>query len=552
MLLKKISTEEGYNLKYRLYTVILLFFLCYLFLAFRLLYLVNIEKKNNHYSSNNITYRRDIVDRDGCLLSSSIFISNLYAHPNKVKNKEEAAKTLADLFNKSSYKKILQKLSSDKNFVWLKHNITPEQQKIIKELGLAGINMMPSLKRIYSYGNLTSHILGYLNLDGQGIEGIEHTLNDEIIKNTETALELSIDIKLQDILSNEIEEAMKKFQAITGVGVIADVSTGEILSLVSKPDFDPHNIVKADKKSLFNYASCARYEIGSVFKPIIMAIGFDTDTITLYDVYDLTTRKIGKFTLKDFHKSKGLHSIAYMFIKSSNVGLSQIALEIGQDDLKKYFRLLNLFTPLTIELPAKITPLYPKLDNWKDLTLVTMSYGYGIAITPLHYVQAMLPILNGGEMKHLTLLKKQDEISDSQKTLPEKILKPSTSDNIKKLLHLVVTHGTGRKMKIEGQIIGGKTGTANKLIGKKYAHNNRFASAVAAFPIDHPKYIIYMLLDNPQGTKETFGYATAGYSVVPSIKNIINQMITLYNLPQYKDNEKELEYLLNINEKGNT
>ena len=265
--------------------------------------------------------------------------------------------------------------------------------------------MIPSLKRIYSYGNLTSHILGYLNLDGQGIEGIEHTLNDEIIKNTETALELSIDIKLQDILSNEIEEAMKKFQAITGVGVIADVSTGEILSLVSKPDFDPHNIVKADKKSLFNYASCARYEIGSVFKPIIMAIGFDTDTITLYDVYDLTTRKIGKFTLKDFHKSKGLHSIAYMFIKSSNVGLSQIALEIGQDDLKKYFRLLNLFTPLTIELPAKITPLYPKLDNWKDLTLVTMSYGYGIAITPLHYVQAMLPILNGGEMKHLTLLK---------------------------------------------------------------------------------------------------------------------------------------------------
>lgn len=556
MLLRKFFTEGSYNLKYRLYTVILFFFLCYLFMAFRLLYLVNIDKKSRYYFNNNIAHRSDIVDRNGCLLSSSILSSNLYVHPNEVINKEETAKTLSGLLGKSSYKKILNKLSSDKNFVWLKRNITPEQQKIIKKLGLAGINLSPNLKRIYSYGNLTSHILGYLNHDGQGIAGIEHTLNDEITQNTQIPLELSIDVRLQNILSNEIDAAMEEFKAIVGVGVIADVTTGEVLALVSKPDFDPHNIKKADEKSLFNYASWGHYEVGSVFKPIIMAIGFDTNRITLHDVYDLTSRKIGRFTLKDFHSSKGLHTIAYMFIKSSNVGLSQVALEIGEDDLKEYFRSLNLFTPLSIELPAKATPIYPKTDHWQDLTLITMSYGYGISITPLHYVQAMLPIVNGGEMHHLTLLKKQYEIADSQgklaqEKLPKKIFKSSTSDSMRKLLHLVVTHGTARKMKIKGQIIGAKTGTADKLIGGKYDHNTRISSAVATFPIDNPKYIIYMLLDNPQGTKKTFGYATAGYSVVPSIKNIINQMITLYNLPQYEDDEKKLEYLLDINDEKN-
>jgi cell division protein FtsI (penicillin-binding protein 3) len=290
----------------------------------------------------------------------------------------------------------------------------------------------------------------------------------------------------------------------------------------------------ANKLQLFNRYSLGVYEFGSIMKVITLAMGLDSRKVNINDAYDLTAMQVSKFNIKDYHKEHGWHSVPEIFIHSSNIGMAQIMLETGKETLKHYIDALGMNKRLNIEIPEKGIPLIPRYESWTDLSLATMSYGYGMSISPLHFINATIPIVNGGIKYPLHFVKKNDDI------IGEKVLSEDTSSWMKKLLRLTVTKGTGKKSDVKGYVVGAKTGTAQKREGKNYVKNKRDASFFAIFPSHDPKFVVLIMLDNPQPTKETFGFATAGWTAAPMAKSIISRIVTLYGLPQYDDSFDEI------------
>ncbi len=475
----------------------------------------------------DISFRREIIDRSGELLAINLPTVSLFSKPYEITDIKSVSNKLAKILPSVSLDKLLKDLFLDKKFVWIKHNLTLEEQKKINQLGIVGIYFKNWQKRFYPYGNLFSHVLGYVDIDGNGISGMEKKLNNILINEQDSKLQITIDAKLQNIVSEELAITIKKFNALGGVGIIADVNNGEILSLVSKPDFNPHNPGYEKKENLFNRASLGDYELGSILKTLIMAIGFDTGTIDMNDAYEISDFKIANFHIKDYHKKYGWHTVSDIFIHSSNIGTVQIALEIGQNKVREYFNKLGLFSQLSsLEIAEKAHPVFPHGYRWQDIELATISYGYRISISPLHFVQAMIPVVNGGYFYPLTLLKKKD--------YPKQVVfKKNTSKNMNQLLRLVVSNGSGKTAEIDGYFIGGKTGTANKIISKHYSSKNNLSSFIAVFPTIKPKYIVFVFLDDPKGIKETYGFSTARYTAAPTAKRIIQRMLITYNMKHY-------------------
>jgi cell division protein FtsI (penicillin-binding protein 3) len=472
----------------------------------------------------NLT-RQDIVDRNGALVATSIPIYSLFANPSKMINKKQAVESLAKVIKISNQTKLLAELNDQKNFVWIKRNLTPRHEETINALGIPGIGFEKSFKRIYSYNNLLAHVIGYVNIDNKGLAGVERFFNDELSKTdnleAHNKLELTIDVRVQNILHEELDNAIKEFGAIGAAGVIVDPNNGEILALVSKPDFNPHNPGEAKSEELFNKTSLGSYEFGSVFKILTVAIGLDTKTIGVNNLYDISHLKVGKFSIQDFCNSSGLHTVAQIFAKSSNKGTAKIALDIGQKNFRQYLKKLKLDNQVITEIPEKNIPILSLDKKWSDISMATISYGYGVATSVLSLVQAIIPTINGGLLYPLTLVKKDI------KPIGVEVFSSQTSEDIKKLLRLVVTDGTGKKSNVPGYMVGGKSGTVNKLNGKHYAKNSRMSSFVSIFPSNEPKYLIYVMLDEPKPTSTTAGLATGGATAAPTVGRIISRIISL-------------------------
>ena len=534
----------------RIIVVILAFFLIFLAICSQLLHIVLNDSDDSIQYINKIQLtRREIVDRNDTIIATNIPSVSLYANPKKLLDAEEAAQQIHKAFPELTYNKIFKNLTKkNSSFRWIKRNLTKKQQLAAHSLGIPGLYFEREQRRVYPLGNLTSHILGYVGRDYTGLAGVEQFFNDKLIISDETSVEnepiqLSIDARVQNIVHEELSEVIKKFSANAGTCIVVDPNNGEIIALVSLPDFDPYNPGKAKAEQLFNQASLGVYEIGSVVKPLTMAIAFDTSSSGLTDLYDLSPMRVANFTVKDYHKSEGWHSVAEIFLNSSNIGVAQMALEVGETTFKTYLKRLGLLTATSIEIPEKGRPLFPNLEKkWQDLSLVTMSYGYGLSVTPLHFVQAMIPAVNGGIFQPLTLIKQQQETFE----LGSRVLHKTTSDNINKLLRITVKQGTGRKAKVPGYFLGAKTGTANKQLNGKYVNNSRMSSFVATFPAHKPKYLLYMLLDDPQGIKETYGFATGGWTAAPAIGKIVERMVAIYGIPPYDSNDPEIIELENI------
>lgn len=526
----------------RIYIIIFFFILAFLILNFRL---VLVSTNKNYQLEQAIRanfYRKDIVDRNGILVATSLPIYSLFANPDKIYNKAQTLEKLAKVIDIKNKSQVLADLNSGKNFIWIKHDITPSQEQLINELGLVGIGLEKSFKRIYPYGNLISHALGYVSRDNKGLAGLERFFDDELMvdnfnspnpANKDKSLELTLDVHIQSIANQELDNAINEFNAEGGAAVVADPNSGEILALISKPDFNPHNPAKATPDELFNKTSLAAYEFGSVFKILTLAIGLETKVTNINRQYDISSLKVGKFNIKDFKHSTGIHTVAEIFAKSSNKGTGKIALEIGKNNFQKYLRKLRLDDQVITEISEKTTPKFPVSQNWSDISMVTISYGYGIATSVLNLIQAVIPTINGGVLYPLTLVKKDIEPEG------EKIFSQETCRDIRKLLRLVVLEGSGKKADIKGYMVGGKSGTANKLNGKHYAKNSRRSSFIATFPANKPRYVVYVMLDNPQPTKETGGYATGGATAAPTVGKIISRIASLKGiLPQYFDEQK--------------
>jgi len=475
--------------------------------------------------------RGDIVDRNGALLATSLMTASVFVNPKEMRDKEEAATKLGNALGLDS-KKLLAKFQGGKSFLWIKRNLTPKQENLVNSLGIPGLYFLPEEKRVYPYGNMTSHVIGYVGVDNKGLGGIEkefdQRLRDTAINNDPFAL--SIDVRLQAIMHEEMLKAVDEFDAIGATGVIMDIHSGELLSMISLPDFDPNKLNKDDDAARFNRATLGAYEMGSTFKSFTMAEALEYGTANMKSSYDaINPLRIGGFTISDAHSMHRWLSVPEIYAFSSNVGVARMVMEVGAKRQRAFLEKIGMLAPIEIELPEKATPLYP--SDWKEINMVTIAYGHGISVSPLHLVRGIAALVDGGTLPRLTLLKDGNKgRADGAQVISEK-----TSANIRRLMRLVVEHGTGTKADVPGYRVAGKTGTAEKVnSGGGYNHNAKLASFIAAFPVENPRYIVLVMIDEPKGDKSTFEFATGGWISAPVVNRVITRMGPLLGIkPEY-------------------
>lgn len=496
---------------------------------------LNKEQKQHHQlqalsGDLPVSSRADIVDRNGTILATSLPTVMLMADTTLIMNASEAATKLKKVLPKLKYKKLKTKLSSKKRYQVIKRHLTPRQYYEINKMGIAGLEYVPDESRIYPAGSMVAHVLGYTDTDNKGIAGLEKSKDKELQENA-APLETSIDIRLQTIMHRELANALKEFKAIGATGIIMDVKSGEILSLVSLPDFHPQSAGSASNNAKFNRATLGVYEMGSTFKTFNTALALDSCGIKTRQRFDTTKPiHIGGQTIRDFHPAKHWMNVAEIFIKSSNVGSARMAERCGRVRQQAFLKKIGLTTRLKLEIPEVGAPIVPSNKRWGDTATMTISYGHGIAVNAVQLAAANAMLVNGGYRVTPTLLK-QNDLTHSSSKKKERVISKRTSAKMRGLMRMVVKYGTARKAEVAGYLIGGKTGTADKARARRYSDNERISSFLGVFPANAPRYVVLALLDNPKGTAKTFGYATGGWTAAPVVGRVVGQIGPLLNLP---------------------
>lgn len=476
--------------------------------------------------------RADILDRNGVILARSLKTASLYADPKYIQDPAAVAKDLVKVFPDLSYGDLLQKLQSQKRFVWIKRNMTPDDQYKILYLGYPGLSFKEEERRIYPQGSLAAHAVGYTGIDGHGLGGIEASF-DKLLMSRTDPLMTTIDVRIQHALRRETYNAMKAFHGIAGAGMVMDVNSGEVLAAVSLPDFDPQNVDAKKKDKLFNRLSLGVFEPGSTFKIFTTAAVIEHEHASMAQEFDAREPiKVGRFKISDYHAEKRVLTLPEVFMHSSNIGSVRMAQMVGTDNFKNFLSDLGLFKAPTIEIPEVGKPLVP--HPWREINTMTASFGHGLAVSPLQLVAASSSIMNGGILVTPTLV--MDKALSDRSTKDIRVVSEQTAHRMRQLMRLVVTDGTGGKADVPGYNVGGKTGTAEKDANGRYDQNKLRSSFLAFFPIENPKYAVYIMVDEPKGTKESYGYATAGWVAAPAVKNVIESMIAINGIkPQDED-----------------
>lgn len=479
--------------------------------------------------------RADVVDREGVLLATSLPTVSLYARPKEIADKPEAARRIAALLTDMAASDIQTKLQENRAFIYLRRNLTPRQEYDINALGIPGLYFEKGEKRLYPQGELTAHVVGLTDLDNKGIAGIEKSQEREL-KGRRAALQLSIDVRVQTILRNELARSVSEFHAIGGTGMVMDVRTGELLAMVSLPDFNPNYLNSATPEAMFNRATLGTYEMGSTFKLFNTAAALDGGVATLNSSFDAThSLEIGGFTIHDDHAQNRWLTVPEILIYSSNIGSARMAVSLGSDNQRAFLTRVGLTRPTGIELPESGNPLLP--NPWREISTMTVAFGHGMAVTPLHMMTGVAALVNGGLFRPATLIKKDE----GEAVAGSRVIKPETSRAMRELMRLVVTKGTGSTADVIGYEVGGKTGTAEKSGVGGYHHKSLLSSFIATFPVSDPRYVVLVMIDEPQGNKESFGFATAHYTAAPAVGRTIAQIGPLLGLtPSDAPEESEI------------
>ena len=348
--------------------------------------------------------------------------------------------------------------------------------------------------------------------------GIERKFDGEL-KNRQTPLQLSLDTRIQHTLRRELFRSMAEFSAIGAAGIVMDVNNGEILGMVSLPDFDPNQLDAVGPEARFNRVTQGVYEMGSTFKIFTTAMALDLGKVTMQGGYDATDPiRISRYVIRDYHAKKRWLSVPEIFMYSSNVGSAKMALHVGPTGQRGFLRNLGLLEPSPVELAEIGAPLVPA--RWRDINAMTISFGHGIAVSPIQLVASVAAMVNGGILYSPTIIKRPV----GRPLVGKRVIKPATSEKIRRLLRLVVAQGTGRKARAEGYLVGGKTGTAEKVVGRRYKTKALMSSFVGAFPMNAPRYVVFAMLDEPSGTEKTHGYATGGWVAAPIVGSVISRI----------------------------
>lgn len=475
--------------------------------------------------------RADILDRNGVVLATNLEISSLYADPKKVLNPAQAIAKLSLVFPDLNEAEILARLNSGARFAWIKRKLTPQQKWQVNALGLPGFFFQTEEERVYPQGPLFSHAVGFVDVDGKGLAGAERyfdqTLRDEVGRTK--GLKLTLDIRVQHALRDEMLKALTTFQAKASAGLVMDVETGEVLALVSLPDFDPNLPGQAQPDQKFNRVSLGVYELGSIFKVITVATALQTEAVHLKDGYDATyPLKVARFTIRDDHPQARYLTVPEIFIFSSNIGAAQMALDIGKENQQVYFQKLGLMQRPFFELSEVGQPLYP--TYWRDINTMTAAYGHGIAVSALQMATAIAATINGGYLIPATLSSENPVFHDTG----EQVFSAEVSKQMRTLMRLTVTEGTGKQANVPGYLVGGKTGTAEKAGVGAYQENALMSSFVGVFPMDAPKYLVLIILDEPVGTKETFNFEGGGWVAAPAVGKVISRIAPMLGVKPVK------------------
>lgn len=468
--------------------------------------------------------RADIVDRNGVLLATSLPSVSLYAHPHEISDRKEAAQKIARVLPDLNAADLLARLQGDRAFLYLRRNLTPRQEYDINALGIPGLYFEKTEKRIYPQSELTAHVVGLTDLDNKGIAGIEKTFENEL-KVRREPLRLSLDIRVQTVLRNELMKTVADFHAIGATGMVMDVRTGELLAMVSLPDYNPNNLSSATPEAMFNRATLGVYEMGSTFKLYNTAAALDAGTSTLSSTYDVTHKiKVGRFEIYDYEPEHHPLNVSEILKVSSNIGSARMAMDLGIENQKAFLARMGLTRPVSIELPEISSPLVP--NPWREINSMTIAYGHGMAVSPLHMMIGVSALVNGGNLHPATLLKHEPD----QPIPSQRVIKAETSRTMRDLMRMVVVEGTGKKADVAGYEVGGKTGTAEKNGAGGYRHKSLLSSFIATFPVSDPKYLVLAMIDEPQGNKESFGFATAGWTAAPTVGRVVAQVGPLLGL----------------------
>jgi cell division protein FtsI (penicillin-binding protein 3) len=471
-----------------------------------------------------IAQRADILDRNGVVLATNVLTASLFANPHEVPDAAAAARQLATALPELSLGELETRLALDASFVWIKRNLTPRQQYEINRLGIPGLYFQQEERRVYPQGSLVAHVVGFTDIDGRGLAGVEQSF-DDVLKAGSHPMRLSLDVRIQHIVRQELTNAIEAFDAIGGTGLVLDVRTGEIVSLVSLPDFDPHRPAAATEEQRFNRATLGTYEMGSTFKLLTAALAIDSGLVTLEDSFDATHPiRVGGFTIEDYKPENRYLTVPEILVFSSNIGAAKMAMAVGEERQRAFFDRLGMFRPTSIELPESGQPLYP--STWRPINTMTAAFGHGIAVTPLHLASAVAALVNGGALRPATLIARDpDEVFEG-----DPVIAASTSETIRQLMRLIVETGTGRKADVPGYLIGGKTGTAEKLQASHYSENARVASFIGAFPMNDPRFVVFVMVDEPKPNEFSHGYATGGWVAAPAVGRIVQRMAPLLGI----------------------
>ena len=482
------------------------------------------------------TARPDIVDRNGEVLATDVKAPSLFGEPRRIIDKDEAIELLTATLPDLDTGEVRDRLSSKKGFVWLKREITPLQQQEIHRLGIPGIGFLRENKRVYPTGNEVAHLIGLVNIDNQGIAGMEKWLDNNGLADLHRAgfatdrlqrpVELSVDLRVEHALRDELLKAKEKYKAKAASGLVCNVKTGEIVAMVSLPDFDPNNPREAHDPDRINRLTTGVYEMGSTFKALTLAMALDSGKANLGTMFDARgALHYGKFAIHDTHPLGRSISLSEVFTFSSNVGAARIALAQGVEAHKAFLRKMGQLDRLRTELPESASPIVPK--RWSELNTITIAFGHGLSVAPLQAVMGINAVMNGGYLIPPTFLKRSEE---EARALAKKVIKSETSEKMRYLMRLNTEIGTARQAEVKGYYIGGKTGTSEKVVNGRYSKKQVLNSFTAIVPADNPQFQVLVMLDEPKPLPETHGFITSGWNAVPTGGKVIARIAPLLGL----------------------
>ncbi len=484
----------------------------------------------------DLAQRAMITDRNGQILAISLPTVAVFADPRQIIDPAEAAHRLKQVLPRLDEDAAKARLAeTNKQFVYLERQVTPREQLAINSLGIPGIDFRPSEERHYPMGRTAAQVLGGTDVDEHGVAGVEKYFDRRLFSDS-TPLRLSVDVRVQAVVRDELAKAMDEFQAIGACGIVMDVNTGEVLAMVSLPDYDANNFRNAPADDRFNRAVTGMYEPGSTFKLQTASMALDSGIVHIWDEFDASRPiHIGRFTITDFEGKKRWLYLPEVLAYSSNLGAAHIGQTVGGERQRAWLKAMGMFGRVGIELPEAGLPIIQPASAWKEIVTMTVAFGHGISVSPLHVVRGTAAVATGMLVRPTILALPPGELPQEAQ-----VMQPATSDIMRRLMRLVVTNGFGKQAEVPGYYPGGKTGTAEK-VGKHgykrgFKENFNVAAFTSVFPMNAPRYAVYMMLDEPHGNKSTYGYSTAGWVAAPAAGRVIARVAPMLGmLPDTQD-----------------